>query len=51
VGLANAIRPVALLHEAQGREAEAAPLWREARTLYEAHGVEAGVAECDAHLG
>lgn len=50
LALANAIRPLALLREAQGRNAEARPLWEEARELYAEEGVQAGVEECDAHL-
>lgn len=49
--LANTLRPLALLREAQGRLDEARDAWEEARVLYEATGIEAGVAECDAHLG
>lgn len=48
--LANALRLVALSGE-EGRGmggGEAA--WREARTLYAALGVDAGVEECDGHL-
>lgn len=49
--LANALRPVALLREAQGRADDARSLWREARELYAAEGIDTGVEECDAHLG
>lgn len=48
--LANTLRPLALLREAQGRLDEARDAWEQARVLYEATGIEAGVAECDAHL-
>ncbi len=48
--LANTVRPLALLREAQGRRDEAMTAWREARALYERSGVQAGVDECDAHL-
>lgn len=47
---ANTLRPLALLREAQGRGEEARAAWEEARALYDATGVAAGVAECDAHL-
>lgn len=43
--LANALRPLALLREAQARQ-----LWTEARDLYDSVGVEAGVNECSQHL-
>ena len=48
--LANAVRPLALLRERQGRGGEAARLWQEARELYAGLAIEAGVAECDHHL-
>lgn len=48
--LANALRVWALVQEGRGDLAEAASAWREARGLYEAEGVEAGVRECDARL-
>jgi len=48
--LANAIRPLAILEEADGRIAEAARLWTEARDLYAAVAVAEGVAECSARL-
>ena len=51
VTLANAVRPVALLREGQGRVDEARALWIEARALYAAAGIDAGVGECDDHLG
>lgn len=51
VALANAVRPLALLREAQGRKEEARAAWIEARELYEQCGITAGVEECDAHLG
>jgi len=43
--LANAVRPLALLREKQGRTAEARALWEEARSLYERAGVPAGAEE------
>ena len=43
--LANALRGYALLKDRQGQPREAILLWREAGTLYESVGVEAGVAE------
>ena len=48
--LANTLRPYAILQEARGNTALATSLWREARHLYAALHIEAGVAECDAHL-
>jgi tetratricopeptide (TPR) repeat protein len=48
--LANALRVAALLKEQAGNDAEALPLWVEARDLYRAVGVDAGVAESRAHL-
>lgn len=51
VDLANAMRLNALALERLGRSEEAAPLWREARRLYQLGNVPAGVEECDSHLG
>jgi tetratricopeptide (TPR) repeat protein len=48
--LANALRPMALLRETQGRTEEAVALWTEAESLYASLDVKAGVAECAAHL-
>jgi len=48
--LANALRPLALLHDSLGDHQSAQELWREARTLYSAIGVADGVSECDNHL-
>ena len=48
--LANTVRPYALLHEAQGNAALASKLWEEAKQLYSAVRVEAGVSECEAHI-
>ncbi|MGA2649437.1 MAG: hypothetical protein ABSF28_02890 [Terracidiphilus sp.] len=48
--LANALRVAALLKEQAGSNAEAMPLWVEARDRYSAAGVDAGVAESRAHL-
>jgi len=48
VDLANAIRPLALLLESQGKSGEARSLFEEARGLYATGGVQAGVAECEA---
>ena len=47
---ANALRPAALLKELQGDRTGASVLWAEARSLYEAAGVQAGVDECARHL-
>ena len=49
--LANAVRPLAILREAQGALAEAGTLFEEARRLYAESGVPAGVAEMAEHLG
>jgi tetratricopeptide (TPR) repeat protein len=48
--LANAVRPLALLKERAGAVAEARRLWAEAKDLYAAVNVPAGVAECSARL-
>ena len=47
---ANAVRPMAILREELGQVEEARALWRRARDLYRAAGIEAGVAECTDHL-
>jgi tetratricopeptide (TPR) repeat protein len=44
--LANAIRGFAILKHEAGQNDEAKRLWREARELYAAVSVEAGVTEC-----
>ena len=49
--LANALRVTALALQDLGRKEEAAPLWREARDLYASFGVDAGVEECESHIG
>jgi len=49
--LANTLRVAGMVSERRGDDEDAASRWREARTLYESAGVEAGVAECDARLG
>jgi tetratricopeptide (TPR) repeat protein len=49
--LANALRPLAMLEEHLGRTAQAVALWTEARDLYAAADVQAGVAESAEHLG
>jgi tetratricopeptide (TPR) repeat protein len=48
--LANAIRPLAMLKEKNGELDEARRLWLEARGLYAAVDVQAGVAESAARL-
>lgn len=48
--LANALRPYALLNEAQGNLETATRLWEEARQLYSSLRLEAGVSECSEHL-
>ena len=47
---ANAIRPTALLKEAEGDVETAKILWSEAQRLYEACGVTGGVEECRRRL-
>jgi len=47
---ANTARLIALAREGLGQTTEAQSSWVEARAIYEIHGVEEGVAECDAHL-
>jgi tetratricopeptide (TPR) repeat protein len=48
--LANALRPYALLNEAQGNLELARKLWEEARQLYASVRVEPAVSECDVHI-
>lgn len=48
--LANAIRPLAILQERKGNLEQAKSLWKEARELYAAVDVPAGVAESSSHL-
>jgi tetratricopeptide (TPR) repeat protein len=48
--LANALRGFALLEEKRGEPANSQRLWEEARALYVAVGVKAGVEECSSHL-
>ena len=48
--LANTLRGLALVNEAEGRKDGARKFWREARELYAKCRVEAGVAECDRKL-
>jgi tetratricopeptide (TPR) repeat protein len=48
--LANAIRGYALLQGEFGRKKEAIALWREARGLYAAVSVQAGVEDCDRQI-
>ncbi|MDE2691363.1 MAG: tetratricopeptide repeat protein [Acidobacteriota bacterium] len=47
---ANVIRPMAILKEALGATDEAWLLWQQAKTLYAAVPIVAGVAECDENL-
>jgi tetratricopeptide (TPR) repeat protein len=49
--LANAIRGLALLKSDIGEAETARALWGEARNLYAAVRVDAGVTECDRRLG
>jgi len=48
--LANAVRPLALLKDDAGEFDEADRLWEQAKNLYEAVNVQAGVAGCAARL-
>jgi tetratricopeptide (TPR) repeat protein len=48
--LANLLRPLALLSEAQDRLEVARQLWAEARALYEQANVGAGTEECTRHI-
>jgi tetratricopeptide (TPR) repeat protein len=48
---ANTLRVWALVLETGGGPSSGVEAWREARDLYRSAGVEAGVIECDAHLG
>jgi len=48
--LANALRVRALAQESLGQLPEAERSWREARPLYDAVGILAGVHECDEHI-
>ena len=50
VAYANAIRPMAILKEALGETGEALHLWQQAKSLYAAVPVAAGVAECEENL-
>ena len=47
---ANTVRPMAILKEALGEADAARALWRQARDLYRASGIDAGVAECEERL-
>jgi tetratricopeptide (TPR) repeat protein len=48
--LANAIRPLAILQERKGNLEQAKSLWKQAKELYAAVDVPAGVAESSSHL-
>ena len=48
--LANALRLKALALDELRRPEQAAAVWTQARDLYAAEGVAAGVAECEARL-
>jgi tetratricopeptide (TPR) repeat protein len=50
LGQANFLRSIALLKERQGARRAAADLWVQARTLYAATGIDAGVQESDRRL-
>ena len=47
---ANALRPMAIVKEALGETDEARLLWQQAKSLYAAVPVAAGVAECEENL-
>lgn len=47
---ANAIRPMAILKEKLGEADEARHLWQQAKALYAAVPIAAGVAECEENL-
>ena len=49
--VANAIRSMAVLKHDSDERPAARALWIEARELYAAEGIDAGVAECDRRLG
>lgn len=49
--LADSIRSLGILREAQARHEEARALWREARDLYAQEHDQEGVNEMDEHLG
>ncbi|MBZ5687915.1 MAG: tetratricopeptide repeat protein [Acidobacteriia bacterium] len=48
--MANAIRGFALLREGAGESKEASDLWREARALYDAVNVKAGIEESNLQI-
>ena len=48
--LANAIRPLAMLQEQKGEVKQARSLWAEAKELYAAADVDAGVGESSRHI-
>jgi hypothetical protein len=48
--LANTLRVAALAEEGCGHVAEARMFWEETRGLYEAEGIDPGVAECERRL-
>jgi tetratricopeptide (TPR) repeat protein len=48
--LANLLRPLALLREAQNLPGAARQFWTEAHALYDRAGVSAGVDECTRHI-
>lgn len=50
LAVADTIRSMALLREAQDAPGEAKGLWEEARSLYTDVGVQEGINECCAHL-
>ncbi len=50
LAIANTLRPLALLNEALGRMDRAMAFWSEALAYYSEAKVEAGIAECRAHL-
>lgn len=48
--MANALRVLALAHQARGEEESSGSCWTEARALYAQAGVDAGVHEADVRL-
>ncbi|MFL0356663.1 hypothetical protein ACI5KX_09280 [Erythrobacter sp. GH1-10] len=47
---ANTLRLVALAQEGVGEGDRSVENWQQARQIYEKHGIDEGVQECDAHL-
>lgn len=47
---ANTFRSYALAQEGLGEKSRATAFWQKARDIYQAHGIEEAVAECDANV-